>query len=73
MVLEGEGMAVMSELSLLDYPAGITLRRLSPEAYRDIHIATAPVEDCTIAVRMFIETARKLFPFQEQHEPLIRI
>ncbi len=73
MVLEGEGLAVMSELSLLDHPTGITLRRLSPVAYRDIHIAAAPLEDCTIAVRTFIETARKLFPFQEHQEPLIRI
>ncbi|AJY76848.1 LysR family transcriptional regulator [Paenibacillus beijingensis] len=73
MVLEGEGLAVMSELSLLDLPQGIALKRLSPEAYRDIHIASGPVEDCTIAVKTFIETAQKLFPFQAKHEPLIEI
>ncbi|CAM4524937.1 DNA-binding transcriptional LysR family regulator [Paenibacillus endophyticus] len=73
MVLAGEGLAVMSELSLLDCPQGLTLKRLSPEAYRDIHIASAPVENCTIAVKMFIETAQKLFPFQTVHESLIKV
>ncbi|WP_337103330.1 LysR family transcriptional regulator substrate-binding protein [Paenibacillus sp. YIM B09110] len=73
MVLAGEGLAVMSELSLLDCPQGLTLKRLSPEVYRDIHIASAPVENCTIAVKTFIETAQKLFPFQTAHESLIKV
>lgn len=73
MVLAGEGLAVMSELSLLDRPQGLTLKRLSPQAYRDIHIASGPVEDCTIAVKLFIEAAQKVFPFQAEHEPLIEI
>ncbi|WP_317978412.1 LysR family transcriptional regulator [Paenibacillus glycanilyticus] len=64
MILAGEGVAVMSELSLLDLPPGIVLKQISPAAYRDIHIASGPLEDCTIAVKAFIETARKLFPFE---------
>ncbi|MGF9696264.1 LysR family transcriptional regulator [Paenibacillus sp. MABNR03] len=73
MILAGEGSAVMSELSLLDLPQGISLKRLSPEAYRDIHIATGPEKDCTIAVKTFVEAARTLFPFQTDREPLIDV
>lgn len=73
MILAGEGLAVMSELSLLDLPPGIILKRISPAAYQDIHIASGPVEDCTIAVKTFIETAQKLFPFQAERDHLISI
>ncbi|GGA19892.1 LysR family transcriptional regulator [Paenibacillus physcomitrellae] len=73
MVLVGEGLAVMSELSLLDLPPSLKVRRLSPEAYRDIHLAAAPPEESSIAVKLFIETAQNLFPFQPEHEPLIQI
>lgn len=73
MILAGEGLAVMSELSLLDLPQGIAVKRLSPSAYRDIHMATGPVEDCTIAVKTFIDVARKSFPFQAEHAPLIDV
>ncbi|WP_274465695.1 MULTISPECIES: LysR family transcriptional regulator [unclassified Paenibacillus] len=66
MILAGEGLAVMSELSLLDLPSGIILKPVSPAAYRDIHIASGPVEDCTIAVKTFIENAQKLFPIQAE-------
>lgn len=72
MIAAGEGLAVMSELSLLDLPSGLILKRISPAAYRDIHIVSAPLEDCTIAVKTFIETAQKLFPIQAEHEPLIK-
>ncbi|MNC46407.1 DNA-binding transcriptional activator XapR [compost metagenome] len=71
MILAGEGLAVMSELSLLDLPKGISLKRLSPKAYRDIHMATGPEKDCTIAVKTFIEAAQKLFPFEPERKPLI--
>lgn len=73
MIAAGEGLAVMSELSLLDLPPGLILKRISPAAYRDIHIVSGPVEDCTIAVKTFIETAQKLFPIQAEHEPLIKL
>ncbi|WP_151208744.1 LysR family transcriptional regulator [Paenibacillus yonginensis] len=73
MVLAGEGLAVMSELSLLDLPPGLKVRRLSPVAYRDIHLAAAPKNERSIAVSLFIETAQNLFPFQTEHEPLIQI
>ena len=71
MILAGEGLAVMSELSLLDLPKGISLKRLSPKAYRDIHLTTGPLKDCTIAVKTFIEAAQKLFPFEVERKPLI--
>ncbi|WP_049827331.1 LysR family transcriptional regulator substrate-binding protein [Paenibacillus maysiensis] len=73
MILAGEGLAVMSELSLLNLPQGISLKRLSPEAYRDIHIATGPEKECTIAVKTFIEAAQTLFPFQTDRKPLIDV
>ena len=73
MILAGEGLAVMSELSLLDLPPGIALKRLSPEAYRDIHVAASPENERTIAVNAFIEAAQSLFPFEANRKPLIDI
>jgi DNA-binding transcriptional LysR family regulator len=61
MVKEGLAIAIMSELSLLSLPQGVVMRELAPDAYRDIHIAVHSLEDSSIAVKLFIETALKLF------------
>ncbi|BCG61523.1 putative HTH-type transcriptional regulator YvbU [Paenibacillus sp. URB8-2] len=61
MVREGLASAVMSRLSLLSPPDGVAIRELEPAAYRDIHLAVNSAESCSIAVRLFIDTALKLF------------
>lgn len=62
MVQEGLGIAIMSELSLVNIPENVVMRRLDPPGYRDIHIAVSSFEDSSIAVKLFIETALQLFP-----------
>ncbi|NBD24864.1 LysR family transcriptional regulator [Paenibacillus glycinis] len=60
-IQEGMGVAVMAELSLQSVPDDVVRRRLSPTGHRDIHMAVTSFEDCSIAVRLFIDTARRLF------------
>lgn len=61
MIREGLGTAVMSELSLFNLPPDVSVHKLDPEGYRDIHIAVHSLEESSIAVKCFIETALKLF------------
>jgi DNA-binding transcriptional LysR family regulator len=61
MIQEGLGMAVMSELSLFHTPPNVVVREIDPEGYRDIHIAVHSLEESSIAVKLFIETALQLF------------
>lgn len=60
-IQEGMGIAVMAELSLLNLPDNVVKRRLNPTGYRDIYMAVSSFEDCSIAVKLFIETALQLF------------
>jgi DNA-binding transcriptional LysR family regulator len=60
-IQEGMGMAVMAELSLTHLLDNIVIRRLDPPGYRDIFMAVSSFEECSIAVKMFIETALQLF------------
>ncbi len=61
MVQEGLGMAIMSELSLSNLPPNVGAREIDPPGYRDIHIAVHSLEESSIAVKLFIETALQLF------------
>ncbi|AKG33280.1 LysR family transcriptional regulator [Paenibacillus durus ATCC 35681] len=61
MVQEGLGMAIMSELSLFNLPPNVGVREIEPQGYRDIHIAVHSLEESSIAVKLFIETALQLF------------
>ncbi|MDT3425426.1 DNA-binding transcriptional LysR family regulator [Paenibacillus forsythiae] len=68
MVREGLAVAVMSRLSLLSVPDGVAVRELEPEAYRDIHLSVRSAENCSIAVRLFIDTALELFAGKEAED-----
>jgi DNA-binding transcriptional LysR family regulator len=61
MIKEGLAIGVLSQLSLLTPPDGVIIRGLSPEAYRDVHIAVHSLEEASIAVRLLIDTALELF------------
>lgn len=61
MIREGLAVGVMSQLSLLSPPQNVIIRELSPDAYRDIHIAVHSLEGVSIAVRLFMDTALELF------------
>jgi DNA-binding transcriptional LysR family regulator len=63
MVREGIAIGLMSELSLGDLPEQMIARPIEPEWYRDIHIAVSSLKNCSLAARLFIDTARRLFPF----------
>ncbi len=68
-VKEGMGISVMAELSLLSLPDNVVTRKLNPPGYRDIFLAVPSFEDCSIAVKMFIETALQLFRQSPDTEP----
>lgn len=70
MVREGLALGVMSELSLLSIPPGVTVRELAQGAYRDIHLAVPSSGEMSIAVRLFMDTARQLFA---DAEPAFRL
>ena len=57
LIQEGMGIAVMADLSLLHVPDNVVTRRLEPAGYRDTYLAVASFEECSIAVKLFIETA----------------
>jgi DNA-binding transcriptional LysR family regulator len=65
MIKEGLAVGVMSQLSLLSLPPNVVVRELSPDAYRDIHIAVHSLEETSIAVQLFIDTALQLFSGNE--------
>lgn len=66
-IQEGMGVAVMAELSLLNLPENVVLRKLDPPGFRDIFMAVSSLEDCSIAVKLFINTAIQLF-YNKQNE-----
>lgn len=61
MVKEGLAVGVMSQLSLLSPPPNVIIKELAPDAYRDIHLAVHTLEETSIAVRLFMDTALQLF------------
>ncbi|MBG9804496.1 LysR family transcriptional regulator [Brevibacillus laterosporus] len=61
MVQEGLGIAVLSQLSLWALPPNVLKRELEPEAFREIRLAVPSLKESSIAVQMFIHTARELF------------
>ncbi|MFF0826327.1 LysR family transcriptional regulator [Brevibacillus sp. NPDC003359] len=62
LVHEGLGIAIIPEISLVHLPENVLIRKLDPPAYRHIHMAVLSFEDCSISVKLFIETALQLFP-----------
>lgn len=70
MIREGLGIAIMSELSLLNRPENIVIRELDPPGFRDIHIAVPSYEDSSIAVKLFIQTALQLFSKHPEDLPV---
>lgn len=69
MIREGLAVGVMSQLSLLSLPPNVVVRELAPDAYRDIHIAVHSLEETSIAVQLFIDTALQLFSGNEAAPP----
>ncbi|MNI88554.1 LysR substrate binding domain protein [compost metagenome] len=66
MVKEGLAVGVMSQLSLLSPPPNVIIKELAPDAYRDIHLAVHTLEETSIAVRVFMDTALQLFSGAER-------
>jgi DNA-binding transcriptional LysR family regulator len=66
MVKEGLAVGVMSQLSLLSPPPNVIIKELAPDAYRDIHLAVHTLEETSIAVRLFMDTALQLFSGAER-------
>ncbi|MBB6734192.1 LysR family transcriptional regulator [Cohnella zeiphila] len=60
-IQEGMGISVMAELSLMNLPDNMEIRRLDPPGYRDIYLAVSSFDESSIAAKMFIETALRLF------------
>ncbi|WP_342563478.1 LysR family transcriptional regulator [Paenibacillus sp. FSL R7-0345] len=71
MIKEGLAVGVLSELSLLSPPGNVMIRGLSPDAYRDVHIAVHSLEEASIAVRLLIDTALELFAADGKLNPPI--
>jgi len=63
MVQEGLGMAIVSKisLSLSALPPNVLIREIHPQPYREIHLAVPSLEEASIAVKLFIQTAKDLF------------
>lgn len=63
MIEEGLGMAIMSNvsLSLSALPPHVVIRPLEPQPYREILLAVPSLEESSLAVKLFIQTARELF------------
>ncbi|MCH5586573.1 LysR family transcriptional regulator [Shimazuella sp. AN120528] len=61
MVEEGLGLGILSEISYTSLPANVQSRTLEPEVWKEIHIAVPSYQTSSLAVKLFIETARKLF------------
>ncbi len=60
MIKEGLAVGVMSQLSLLSLPPNVIIRELSPDAYRDIHLAVNVLDELSIAAKLFMDTALEL-------------
>lgn len=63
MIQEGLGMAIMSNvsLSLSTLPPNVRIRSLEPQPYREISLAVPSIEESSLAVKLFIQTAKDLF------------
>jgi hypothetical protein len=49
------------------------IRELSPDAYRNIHIAVHSLEEASIAVRLLIDTALDMFAADGKLNPPIHL
>lgn len=67
MINEGLGICIMSELSLQSVPEHVMSRELTPKAYRKLHLAVPSFKQASIAVRLFVDTAFRLFPPAAAH------
>ncbi|WP_312027274.1 LysR family transcriptional regulator [Paenibacillus typhae] len=73
MIKEGLAVGVLSELSLRTPPGNVMIRELSPDAYRNIHIAVHSLEEASIAVRLLIDTALDMFAADGKLNPPIHL
>ncbi|MGX4588220.1 LysR family transcriptional regulator [Paenibacillus chitinolyticus] len=62
MIREGLGLAILSRLSLSALPPGLVTLDLEPRVCRDISVAVPSLKEASLAVHLFIQTARELFP-----------
>ncbi|MCP1309284.1 LysR family transcriptional regulator [Paenibacillus tyrfis] len=63
MIQEGLGVAIMSNISisLSTLPPNVRMHALTPHPYREINLAVPSLQEASIAVKLFIQTARDLF------------
>ncbi len=63
MVKEGLGIAIVSEisLSLSAIPPNVRIRTIDPQPFREINMAVPSLNEASIAVKLFIQTARDLY------------
>ena len=61
MVRQGLGIGIVSELALSMFPHELTVREVSPQITRQIGIAVPSVNNASLAVQLFIRTAKELF------------
>ncbi|QYR20915.1 LysR family transcriptional regulator [Paenibacillus sp. sptzw28] len=63
MIQEGLGIAIVSKisLSLSTLPPNVQIRTITPEPFREINLAVPCLEEASIAVKLFIQTARDLY------------
>ncbi|WP_435925414.1 LysR family transcriptional regulator [Paenibacillus sp. DYY-L-2] len=67
MIQEGLGMGIMSRisLSLSVLPPNVRIRMLEPQPTRQINLAVPSLEDASIAVKLFIRTAKEICALME--------
>jgi DNA-binding transcriptional LysR family regulator len=61
MIAEGLGIAILPELSLGTLPAKFQKRQLFPHISREIQLATLPLKESSVAVRLFVTITKQLF------------
>ncbi len=63
MIQEGLGIAIVSKisLSLSTLPPNVRIRTIDPQPFRDINLAVPSLKEASIAVNLFIQTARDLY------------
>ncbi|MDO3411883.1 LysR substrate-binding domain-containing protein [Saccharibacillus sp. CPCC 101409] len=61
MVSQGLGIGIISEIALSMHPHALEVREIVPPIVRGIGVGVPSLEDVSPAVRLFIETAARLF------------
>ncbi|WP_046215775.1 LysR family transcriptional regulator [Paenibacillus wulumuqiensis] len=61
MVRQGLGIGIVSELALSMFPHELTVKEVSPQITRQIGIAVPSLGNASLAVQLFVRTAKELF------------